>query len=109
MKLACANFIFCSDTFLLNINREYLSHDTFTDIITFDNSDSPEQIETDIFISIDRVKENASHLNIEFEKELHRVMIHGILHLVGYKDKTQKEKEIMRARENEALELLYKV
>lgn len=106
MKLVQANFIFCSDAYLIQINREYLSHDTLTDIITFDNSDSPGLIETDIFISVERVKENASLLNIRHEKELHRVMIHGILHLLGFKDKTPQEKEIMRDKENEALSYL---
>ncbi len=107
MKLVCANFIFCNDPYLIEINKAYLSHDTFTDIITFDNSDSPDSIETDIFISIERVKENAAIQNTEFIKELYRVMIHGILHLLGYRDKTSEEKKIMREQENIALEDLY--
>jgi len=100
------NFIFCNDEYLHNINVAYLQHDTYTDIITFDNSDKKHNIEGDIFISVERVQENAQKLKIDFETELHRVMIHGILHLLGYKDKSPKEKKQMRAKENEYLELL---
>lgn len=93
------NYIFCSDTYLHKINVEYLNHDTYTDIITFDNSDEEGSIESDIFVSIDRVKENATDFNTSFEHELKRVMVHGLLHLVGFGDKTDKEKAIMRSRE----------
>jgi len=102
------NYIFCSDNYLHKINQEYLDHDTYTDIITFDlkdldSNDSP--IEADIFISIDRVRENASNLNNDYQEELLRVMAHGLLHLVGFKDKTKEEKERMRNAENKSLEL----
>ncbi len=100
------NYIFCSDEYLLKINKEHLGHDFYTDIITFDNSESPKEIESDIFISIDRVKENASVLNHPFEKELYRVMSHGILHLFGLHDKTDEEKKVMRKKEDHCLSLL---
>ncbi len=96
--LSFINYIFCSDTYLHRINVEYLNHDTFTDIITFPYSD--ETIESDIFISIDRIRENAKTFNVPFERELHRVMIHGVLHLLGYADKTAEEQQAMRARED---------
>jgi probable rRNA maturation factor len=102
-ELLVLNFIFCSDEYLHQINVEYLDHDTFTDIITFDNSDSNEEIEGDIFISIDRIEENSKSHAHTFEEELHRVIIHGVLHLCGYMDKTDKEKQLMREKENEAL------
>ncbi|QMU31077.1 rRNA maturation RNase YbeY [Adhaeribacter radiodurans] len=98
-------YIFCSDEYLYNINQTYLNHDTYTDIITFDNSDEEDTIESDIFISIDRVKENASQLNIPFQDELHRVIIHGVLHLIGYDDKDESSKAIMRQKENDYLSL----
>jgi probable rRNA maturation factor len=100
------SYIFCSDDYLHNMNVQYLNHDTLTDIITFDNSEEEDQIEGDIFISVDRVKENATQLNLPFDTELHRVMIHGILHLCGYKDKTTPEKELMRKKEDACLSLL---
>jgi rRNA maturation RNase YbeY len=98
-------YIFCSDDYLHQINLEYLDHDTYTDIITFNNADEPEVIESDIFISIDRVKENAVHLNIPFQDELHRVMAHGVLHLLGYDDKAPELKEQMRQAEDNCLSL----
>lgn len=100
------NFIFCTDEELYQINVEYLKHKTFTDIITFDNSDQRGLIEGDIYISIDRVKENAYSLGITFEIELQRVMIHGVLHLLGYKDKTLAHKKEMRKKEDAYLSLL---
>jgi len=100
------NFIFCSDQYLLTTNVTYLKHDSFTDIITFDTSEKENEISGDIFISIDRVKDNARIFTVPFEMELKRVMIHGILHLMGYKDKTKKEKELMRAKEDYYLSLL---
>jgi len=103
------NYIFCSDEFLYKINLDYLNHDTYTDIITFDLQEDKEQnnsIESDIFISIDRVAENAKNLNIDFKEELARVMAHGLLHLIGFKDKSDEEKKEMRLAENKALELL---
>ena len=100
------NFIFCNDQYLLEINQQYLNHNTYTDIITFNHSDDKGTIEGDIFISLDRVAENSSTLDIPFELELHRVMIHGVLHLVGYSDKTTPQKNEMRKKEDESLSLL---
>lgn len=99
------NFIFCSDEYLYRINMEYLNHDTYTDIITFDNSEEEKHIEGDIFISIDRVKDNAKEIKSPFEDELDRVIIHGVLHLMGLKDKTSDEKEEMRKKEETCLSL----
>lgn len=99
------NFIFCSDEELREMNIQYLGHKTYTDIITFDNSDSKNSIEGDIFISIDRVKDNAEKLNAAFIDELHRVIIHGLLHLTGYSDKTPRKKAEMRKKEDAYLSL----
>ena len=99
------NYIFCSDEYLLNINTQYLNHNYFTDIITFDHSDQKLNLESDIFISLERVKENAQTLNTVFDDELHRVMIHGVLHLLGTNDKTKAEKEEMRKIEDHYLAL----
>jgi len=105
-SLVDLNFIFCDDEYLHKINVEYLDHDTYTDIITFDNSEEKGKIESDIFISVERVKENADKLKITFEQELHRVIIHGVLHLLGYKDKTKADQTAMRTKEDEALAML---
>ena len=94
------NYIFCDDSYLNKINQEFLNHDTFTDVISFDYTLGKE-VSGDIFISIERVLENAEKFNEVFENELHRVMIHGILHFMGYKDKTKKEKTLMRTKEDE--------
>lgn len=100
MKLiGTINFIFCTDEFLHNLNVEYLSHDTLTDVITFDYSEEG-RLSGDIFISIPRVRENALNFAPSFIDELHRVMIHGVLHLVGYKDKSKKHAVLMRKRED---------
>jgi len=99
------SYIFCSDDYLHKMNLEYLKHDTYTDIITFDYTEGI-VVGGDIFISIDRVKENALKFKTEFSTELSRVIIHGVLHLVGYKDKTTKEKEVMRSKEDFYLTLL---
>lgn len=99
------NYIFCSDEYLLQINQEYLKHNTYTDIITFDNSDRDKVIISDIFISIDRVKENATKENTAFENELLRVMSHGLLHLMGYKDKKPEDKLKMRDLEDQSIRL----
>ena len=99
------NYIFSSDEYLLKLNRQYLEHDTYTVIITFDYS-TGKVLSGDIFISIDRVKENALKFKKTFENELHRVMIHGILHLCGFKDKTDAESKEMRQREDHYLEKL---
>ena len=97
--------IFCSDDYLLEVNREHLDHDYYTDIITFDYSDFP-TVSGDLFISVDRVKENAPDFNVSFEHELHRVIIHGFLHLCGYFDKTNEDELLMRSKENQALSLI---
>lgn len=104
-RLRRLNFIFCSDPYLHKINVEYLHHDTLTDVITFPYA-APPEIEGDIFISIERVRENAGIFNHPFDEELHRVMAHGLLHLCGYGDKTKEEKEKMIAAENSSLETL---
>lgn len=105
-SLGQVTYIFCPDSYLHRINMQYLEHDDFTDIITFDNSEEPDTIEGDIFISTERVAENAALLSSSFENELHRVMIHGILHLCGYLDKKPGEKELMRKKEDACLSLL---
>lgn len=102
------NIIYCSDDRLLNINRQFLDHDYYTDIITFDLSDS-DHLEGEIYISVDRVRENAQDMHIQFETELCRVMAHGLLHLIGYKDKTDEEKKVMRSEEDACLSLLPEV
>jgi len=94
------NYIFCSDAYLLQINQQYLNHDTYTDIITFDNSETEKVITGDIFISIERIRENAAKYNITEADELHRVIIHGALHLLGYKDKTAVTKQKMTEKED---------
>jgi probable rRNA maturation factor len=99
------NYVFCSDNHLLELNQQYLNHDTLTDIITFDHSEEKDNLEADIFISVDRVKENAATLEKEFTDELHRVIIHGLLHLIGLKDKTNTEKQEMREKEDACLSL----
>jgi probable rRNA maturation factor len=93
------NFVFVSDKELLRLNNQYLKHNTYTDIITFDYTEG-KAISGDIFISVERVKENAKKFKVKFEDELHRVMIHGILHLCGYKDKTPKDSKEMRKKED---------
>ena len=93
------NIIFCSDEYLLDINKKYLNHDYYTDVITFDYSEG-NVISGDIFISVDRAKENAQTYNQTFNKELNRVIVHGILHLIGYNDKTENEQKIMRQKED---------
>lgn len=99
------NYIFMTDEELLKINIEYLNHDTYTDIITFDNSEIKGKIESDIFISVERVEANAQKFNTTFENELLRVMAHGLLHLCGYKDKKKTDIEMMRKKEEESLAL----
>jgi probable rRNA maturation factor len=97
--LASINYIFCSDKRLLEINRQFLNHDYYTDIITFDLSESS-STQAEIYISVDRVRENAKQLGSSFKSELHRVIFHGALHLCGYGDKTKREKEEMREKED---------
>ena len=98
------NYIFCSDRYLLRLNEEFLGHNTFTDIITFDDSDG-RNISGEIYISLDRIKENSLRFNAQFHDELLRVMIHGILHLAGYKDKMPNEVSMMRKKEEAYLSL----
>ena len=100
------NYIFCNDDYLLQLNQEFLNHDTLTDIISFDYTLGRE-INGDIFISIERVLDNAKDYQVEFSNELHRVMVHGILHYCGYNDKTQKETQLMRVKENHYTEILF--
>lgn len=107
-KLGTINYIFCTDDELLEINIKHLNHNTLTDIITFDYTED-KTIHSDIFISIERILENAEKFKVSFDEEFHRVMIHGILHLCGYKDKTKADSELMRKKENTALKLLSKV
>lgn len=97
------NYIFCTDDFLLEVNRQYLNHDFYTDIVTFDLSAKDGKIVSDIFISIDRVRENSTLYKVTFVRELHRVIFHGALHLVGYKDKSAKQTKQMRLKEDEYL------
>lgn len=96
------NYVFCDDNYLHKLNVEFLNHDTLTDIISFDNT-LGKLISGDIFISIERVEENAKDFKVSFESELHRVMIHGVLHYMGYKDKSDDDKIKMRNAENQAL------
>jgi rRNA maturation RNase YbeY len=105
-KVGELSLIFCDDEYLLSINQQYLDHDTYTDIITFDNSEDEEVISGDIFISIDRIKENASLFKVEESHELHRVIIHGILHLCGYLDHSKEEKKLMTEKEEQYLKEL---
>jgi rRNA maturation RNase YbeY len=93
------NYIFCDDLYLLEINQKYLGHDTFTDIISFDYSVGKE-LHGDIYISVERVKENAKEFEVDFKEEIRRVMVHGILHYCGYKDKSDKDKMLMRSKED---------
>lgn len=99
LTLGDISYIFCDDAYLLKMNQKYLDHDTFTDIITFDYT-IDNQVFGDVFISIERVEENAKDYQTDFENELHRVMVHGVLHLCGYKDKTEDETQEMRAKED---------
>lgn len=100
------NYIFCDDAYLLELNKKYLAHDTYTDIITFDYS-TETQLSGDIFLSVERIRENAKTYGVEFNEELLRVMSHGLLHLMGYKDKTEADSEIMREKENECIEMFH--
>ena len=104
-ELGVINVVFCNDQYLLKINQTYLNHDYFTDIITF-NYNENNLISGDLFISIDRVKENAINQKMEFNVEIHRVIVHGVLHLYGLNDQSKQEKEIMRGRENLFLQKL---
>jgi rRNA maturation RNase YbeY len=100
------NYIFCDDDYLLEINQQYLDHDTLTDIISFDYSVGNE-INGDIFVSIERVKENASDYKVTFQEEIQRVLVHGILHYCGYKDKTDSDELLMRSKEEEKMKMFH--
>jgi probable rRNA maturation factor len=102
-NLGGLNYVFCSDKELLRLNRDYLNHDYYTDIITFDLSEPKGPILAEIHISTDRVWDNAKELGISFKKELHRVIFHGVLHLCGLGDKTSKDEALMRKREDHYL------
>jgi len=100
------NYIFCNDEYLLQINQQYLDHDTLTDIISFDYSIGNE-LHGDIFISVERVRDNALDFNVDFNDELKRVMIHGILHYCGYKDKSEEDEKLMRLKEEEKMKMFH--
>ena len=104
-KVGDISVIFCSDSYLLDVNKQYLEHDYFTDIITFDYVEG-NMISGDIFISVDRVLENSKLFKVSFSEELHRIMAHGVLHLLGYKDKCDEDKVMMTEKENFSLQLL---
>lgn len=104
-KIGNINYIFCDDIEILKVNREFLSHDYFTDIITFDYSNK-NRLGADIFISLDTVKSNAESLGVDYKQELLRVIVHGLLHLCGIKDKSPEERAVMEENENKALKLL---
>ncbi|HLV14616.1 MAG TPA: rRNA maturation RNase YbeY [Xanthomarina sp.] len=104
-KLGEINYIFCNDDYLLKLNLEFLEHDTLTDIISFDYTVG-KMIQGDIYISTERVEDNAKDFNVSFNEELHRVMVHGVLHYCGYKDKSSDEELLMREKENYYLQLL---
>lgn len=103
-RIGDISIIFCSDNYILDVNMKYLQHDYFTDIITFDYCED-DKLSGDLFISVDTVKDNASFYNTEFEEELNRVIIHGLLHLIGYDDHTEEDKKVMREKENYYLSL----
>lgn len=107
-KLGSLNYIFCTDKRLLDINRQYLNHDYYTDIITFDLSDHGTQIIGEVYISLDRVRDNARKEGVSIKSELHRVIFHGALHLCGYGDKSKTQTAVMRAREDFFLNLFLK-
>jgi rRNA maturation RNase YbeY len=100
------NYIFCDDDYLLGINQQYLDHDTLTDIISFDYSVGNE-INGDIFVSVERVKENATDYKVTFHEEIQRVLVHGVLHYCGYKDKTESDELVMRAKEEEKMKMFH--
>ena len=100
------NYIFCNDEYLHKINLEFLKHDTLTDIITFDNTVG-KTIYSDIFISVERVEDNAKDFKVTFEEELKRVIIHGVLHLCGYKDKSEEDAALMRSKENDKIKMFH--
>lgn len=107
-KIKDINIIFCSDNYILDVNMKYLQHDYFTDVITFDYCEK-NLLSGDLFISVDSVRENSVFYNTEFEDELHRVIVHGLLHLIGYDDHTEEDIKVMREKENYYLEMRRKL
>lgn len=105
-ELGEINYIFCDDSYLLKINQDYLNHDTYTDIISFDYSKG-NILSGDIFISVERVRDNAQDFGVLFDEELRRVMAHGVLHYCGYKDKTEADQKLMRQKENEKIKMFH--
>jgi rRNA maturation RNase YbeY len=103
-SIEAINYIFCTDQYLLEMNQQYLNHDTFTDIITFELSPKGQSLVSDIYISVERVQENARQFQTSFQRELHRVIFHGALHLAGYKDKNKEQSECMRSKEDSYLQ-----
>lgn len=101
-------YVFCTDAYLLEINKQFLQHDTYTDIVTFELSEDPEETSGEIYISIERVMDNAKKFEVPVSQELHRVIFHGALHLCGYRDKSKKESALMREKEDEYLNLYFK-
>lgn len=106
-KLEHCNYVFCSDDYLLEINKQYLKHDFYTDIVTFDLSEPGHPINAEIYISVDRVRDNARQFETSLKRELHRVIFHGALHLCGYKDKSKQEGLNMRKMEDKYLDLYF--
>lgn len=100
------NYIFCDDNYLIELNQQYLNHDTLTDIISFDYSEGKD-LHGDIFISVERVRDNASDFNVPFEDELKRVIVHGVLHYCGYKDKSEDDEKVMRRKEEEKMKMFH--
>ena len=107
-KINYINYIFCSDEYLLSINREFLKHDYYTDIITFNLSGIQDPINGEVYVSIDRIRENAKNLQVSIKSEFHRVVFHGALHLCGYKDKKRADKQLMRKQEDKYLNSYFK-
>lgn len=105
-ELGDLDYVFCTDDYLYSLNEKYLGHKTYTDIITFDYSQD-NTVSGEIYISVDRVKDNAMRYDVDFDTELQRVMAHGLLHLMGFNDKTDKEKELMRDKESEKINLFH--
>jgi len=106
-SLGSINYIFCSDRALLEINKKYLNHDFYTDVITFDLSTDSKAMSAEVYISIERIRDNAKQLGLSIKSELHRVLFHAALHLCGYNDQKKKDKEIMRKRETELLAIYF--
>jgi probable rRNA maturation factor len=107
VKTTDLNYIFCNDEYLLEKNKQFLNHDTLTDIITFDLSESDRELVSEIYISVDRVADNAEKFKVSYNTELHRVIFHGVLHLCGFKDKAPKDKALMREMEQKCLQTYF--